>query len=102
MDAERPPLSLLGRRIPPQFERRTATLAPRRSRAYDEAEWRDALILVAHGQVELEGLDGRRHRFGRGAILWLEGLPLRAIHNRGRVPAVLVAVARRVGRVDPA
>jgi hypothetical protein len=101
MDAERPPLSLLGR-LPPQFERRTAALAPRQSRAYDQAEWRDALVVVAQGQIELEGLDGSRHRFGRGAILWLEGLPLRAIHNRGQAPAVLVAITRRAASAGQA
>jgi hypothetical protein len=101
MNAERPPPALLGRRLPPQFERRTTMLAPQGSRPYDEAAWRDALVVVAQGQVELEGLDGSRHRFGRGAILWLEGLPLRAIHNPGRAPALLVAIARRAARDGP-
>ena len=32
----------------------------------------------------------------RGAVLWLVGLPLRALHNVGRHPAVIVAVSRRV------
>jgi hypothetical protein len=28
-------------------------------------------------------------------VLWLVGQPLRALHNRGREPALLVAVSRR-------
>ncbi len=95
MDADRSPLSLLGRRLPPLFERRVIVLAPDRSRVYDDAEWRGAIIVVEHGQIELECLDGSRHCFRRGAVLWLERLPLRALHNRGHMSAVLVAVSRR-------
>jgi hypothetical protein len=67
MDADRSRLSFLGRRLPPLFERR----------------------VVEHGQIELECLDGSRHCFGRGDVLWLDPLPLRALHNRG---------VRRAGR----
>jgi hypothetical protein len=76
------------------FEVRLVAVAPGRTRAYDEAEWRDALVTVACGAIELEGLSGRRQTFERGAVLWLAGLPLRALHNRGPEPAVIVAVAR--------
>lgn len=94
MDADRSPLSLLGR-LPPAFERRAVVLAPDHTRVYDEAEWRGAIVVVEHGQIELEWLDGSRHRFVRGDVLWLDRLPLRALHNRGRRSAVLVAVSRR-------
>lgn len=95
MDAERFRLPLLGRRLPPAFVRRVVVLAPGHTRVYDEAEWRGALVVLEHGQIELEGLDGSRHSFGRGDILWLERLPLRALHNCGHRPAVLVAISRR-------
>jgi hypothetical protein len=95
MDAGRSPLSFLGRRLPPPFERRLVVLAPEHPWVYDEAEWRGALVVVEHGQIELECLDGSRHRFGRGDVLWLDRLPLRALHNRGHTSAVLVAVSRR-------
>jgi hypothetical protein len=41
--------------------------------------------------------DSRRH-FGCGDVLWLDGLPLRALHNPGRELAVLTAVSRCPGQ----
>jgi hypothetical protein len=76
------------------FEVRLVAVAPGGTRAYVEAEWRDALVIVQHGQIELEGLSGSRRSLERGAVLWLAGLPLRALHNRGLEPAVIVVVAR--------
>ena len=64
-------------------------------RIYNEAEWGDALVLVARGEVELEDVSGDVRCFGRGAVLCLVGLPLRALRSRGEEPALLVAVSRR-------
>lgn len=88
-------LSLLGRRLPCAFEVQTVALAPGHTRPYHEADWRDALVVVERGDIELECLGGSRTRFGRGAVLWLVGLPLRALHSRGSEPALLIAVSRR-------
>ena len=74
------------------------TIAPGRARLYDAAEWRDALVVLEHGELHLECRAGRYRAFDRGAVLWLTGLPLRALHNRGSEPAVLIAV----WRADPA
>jgi hypothetical protein len=95
VSADRSPLSLLQRRLAPQFERRVVVLAPDHRRIYDAAEWRDAIVVVEQGQIELECVDGSRRCFARGAVLCLDRLPLRAIHNRGAAPAALVAVSRR-------
>lgn len=95
MDADRPPLSFLGRRLPSPFERRVVVLRPGDTRGYEAAEWRGAMVVVEHGEMELECLDGSRYCFGRGDVLWLDRLPLRALHNRGHESAVLVAVWRR-------
>jgi hypothetical protein len=76
------------------FGVRRVAVAPRAARAYDEAEWSDAVVVVARGRIELEGLSGARRTFERGAVLWLVGLPLRALHNHGREPAVMVAFTR--------
>jgi glyoxylase-like metal-dependent hydrolase (beta-lactamase superfamily II) len=100
MDADRSPLSFLGRRLPPPFERRVVVLAPEHSWVYDDADWRGALVVVEHGQIELECLDGSCHCFGRGDVLCLDGLPLRALHNRGHTSAVLVAVSRHNARAE--
>jgi hypothetical protein len=98
-------LSLFGRRLPPGLRRRLIVIAPGRWRAYEPAEWRDAIVVVEHGEIDLEwagadGPAGGRHRFTRGDVLWLDGLPLRALHNPGREAAVLAAVSR-VGRGLP-
>ncbi|HEX2300838.1 MAG TPA: hypothetical protein VHH34_20410 [Pseudonocardiaceae bacterium] len=87
-------LSFLFRRLGPTFERRVIVVAPGASRAYHETEWRDALVVVEHGEIELERTAGGFRRFGCGEVLCLAGLPLRALHNRGAEPAVLVAVSR--------
>jgi hypothetical protein len=96
-------LSLLGRRLGPGFRRRLIAIAPGHSRVYDQAEWRDAIVVVEHGEIDLECTEpecpaGGRHRFTHGDVLWLDGLPLRALRNSGREPAVLAAVSHRGGR----
>jgi hypothetical protein len=88
-------LSFLGRRLAPGFALRVLILAPGARRAYDEAEWRGAIVVVETGAIVLEPQAGRPYRFGPGDVLWLQGLALRALHNPGSEPAVLVAVARR-------
>jgi quercetin dioxygenase-like cupin family protein len=77
------------------FAWRAVVVAPGGEHAYDEAEWRDAIVLVARGELELDCDDGSRPCFHRGAILWLVGLPVRTLQNRGTEPTVLVAVSRR-------
>jgi len=69
-------------------------VAPGGDRPYDEDEWRDALVLVRSGEIELRGVSGASRSFGRGDLIWLEGVPLRVLHNPGSEPAVLVAVSR--------
>jgi hypothetical protein len=71
------------------------TLAPDRTHPYEAAEWRDALVIVDRGEIELEGLSGGRWHFRQGDVLWFTGLPLRTLRNPGREPAVLIALTRR-------
>jgi hypothetical protein len=97
MDGGDTPLSFLDLRVPPSFELRGVVLAPGQERPYDEAEWRDAIVVIERGRVELLCSDGSRRGFVRGDALWLHGLPLRALFNPGLEPAVLVAVSRRAG-----
>ena len=85
-----------------RFDRRVVSVPPGGALDYDEADWRDALVLVVRGEIELEARGGRE-RFARGAVLSLAGLPLRALHNHGAEPAELVAVRRRrAARAGPA
>ena len=78
------------------FDLRVVTVAPGGERAYEAAEWRDALVVLQHGEIDLVGLSGVRRRFASGSVLWLEGLELRELHNPGAEPARLLAVSRRL------
>jgi len=91
-------LSLLGRALPSAFELLVVTLAPGRERAYEPVEWRDAIVVVERGTVEVAGPRGDRARFRRGDTLCLIGIPLRALRNDGPELAVLSVVRRRPGR----
>ena len=78
-----------------RFDVRRVAVAPGCALAYDEADWRGALVVVEHGRIELEGMAGGRRAFERGAVLWLVGIPLRAVHNHGPEHAVMLAFTRR-------
>jgi hypothetical protein len=79
------------------FARRTVVLESGTSRPSDDAEWRDALVLLVQGDVDLECTAGGRRRYHAGAVLWLAGIDLKALHNVGVDPVVLLAVSRRRG-----
>ena len=83
-----------------RFDRRVVVLAPGETRAYDAADWRDALVVVEHGAVDVDDDAGRRVRFAAGGILTLEGVAARALRNPGRDPAVLRLVSRRLRAVS--
>lgn len=77
------------------FDVWTVALPPGGARSYDAAEWRDALVLVASGTLELESARGERQRFATGATLWLARLSLRALHNPASEAMLLIAISRR-------
>ena len=79
----------------PGFRRRTVVLSPGESRPSGDADWRDAVVVVERGDVELECAAGGRRRFSGGAVLWLAGIDLRVLHNVGDEAVVLLAVSRR-------
>jgi hypothetical protein len=84
----------LGPCVPEGFDVRRIVVSPGAERLFVEAEWRDSIVVVESGRLELECRSGSRWRFGRGDVLWLIGLPLRALHACGRAPTVLIAVSR--------
>ncbi|MFD1150974.1 hypothetical protein [Saccharothrix hoggarensis] len=59
---------------------------------YDAREWRDALVVVLSGTLDLDG-----ELFPEGSVLALAGLPLEVLRRHGEQPAVLVAVTRPEG-----
>ena len=89
--------TFLGKPVPDAFDVRRIVLAPGEERAYEEAEWRDAIVAVQRGAVDLVTGRGVCASFERGDILCLSGLAVRALHNRGTEPAVLLAVSRPCG-----
>ena len=72
------------------FVRRTVVLEPGTSRPSHDAEWRDALVLLVQGDVDLECAAGGPRRFPAGAGVWRAGV----VHNVGVEPVVLLAVSR--------
>jgi hypothetical protein len=94
MDADRERFTLLGRCLPGGLRRREVVLAPAESLPYVEADWRDALVVVEQGAIEIECARGGRRSFKAGDVLFLTGLGLRTLHNHGLEPALLSAVSR--------
>jgi hypothetical protein len=80
---------------PPDFRIRAVAVEAGVARIYNEAEWRDTLVVVASGELELESVGGDSFLFGCGSVLSLADLPVRALHSRGSDAALLVAVSRR-------
>jgi hypothetical protein len=101
MDAAGDHPSFRSRRLPAPFSCLVVVVAPGRERAFDDAEWRDAIVLVVRGEIGLCGIGENRRYFSRGAVLCLDGLALRCLHNPGRKPAVLLAVSRRGSDANP-
>lgn len=79
-----------------RFKVRHMTIAAGRDLAYDEAEWRDAIVVVERGSLDIECLGGNRSTFATGAVLCLDRLPLRTLHNGGNEPVLLFAVSRGI------
>jgi hypothetical protein len=78
------------------FDRRLVALGPGQERGVEEREWRDRLVVVEAGEIELECRGGARVRFVRGDVLFVDGLSVRMLRNPGRTSAVLGTVERHV------
>jgi len=89
-------LTFLDGPLPPRFRLHGVTLDPGSTRPFREEEWLDALVVVERGEIELECRAGSRRRFPAGAVMWLHGMDLQALHNPGDEPTVLSAVSRRL------
>jgi quercetin dioxygenase-like cupin family protein len=77
-----------------RFRKRVVELAPAQELPFDVAAWRDAIVFLTDGEIELECMSGERQRFARGAILCLAP-PLRLLRNSGNECARLLAISRR-------
>ena len=74
---------------------REVRVLPGTERQYDPEEWREALVVIKAGPIELETRHGVRCTFVSGNVLFLSGLGLRCMSNPGPRSAVLLAVSRR-------
>ncbi|GGM62570.1 hypothetical protein GCM10010106_05700 [Thermopolyspora flexuosa] len=95
MDDGSLPPHFLGAGLPASFRRRIVTIGPHGHRRYDESEWRDAIVVVGRGHVDVLCSDESVLRFGEGDVLCLAGLPVRVLCNPGADDTVLVAIRRR-------
>jgi quercetin dioxygenase-like cupin family protein len=76
------------------FRRQVVDLAPGKQLDIDAYPWRDALVVLESGEVELRCTAGERSRFQAGAVLCLPP-PVRALRNSGSESARLIAISRR-------
>lgn len=80
--------------LPTVFRRREVVIPAGDQLPYVDAEWADALVVVASGEVDLCCSRGGSRRFGRGSVLFFAGLGLVALRNPGVDETVLVAHSR--------
>jgi len=80
----------------PAFRRRSVTIRAQETVPYVADDWRDAIVMIERGSVDLCCVrGGGRRRFVEGAILFMDGLALESLHNPGVDDVVLVALSRR-------
>ena len=77
----------------PDFLRRVIELAPDQELS-GLAAWRDAIVFLTDGEIEVVCVAGGRRRFTRGAIL-CPTPTVRLLRNSGAEPARLIAISRR-------
>ena len=78
----------------PSYRAREVRIESLGERPYGADDWRNALVIVRSGVLELVSLGGVRRRFGLGSLLFLANLRLRSLRNPGGVPTVLSVVTR--------
>ena len=87
--------SLLGRRPAGGVEGRQGAIPPGSELLNIDDRWRDALVVVERGEIELVCRGGTRRWFSSGDVLCLADLALRSLRNRGPDPVLLSAVSLR-------
>jgi hypothetical protein len=93
-------LSFLGHPVPPSFDVRMVTIPAGSSLAFDERAWRDAIVVLEAGELEVECVRGGTRSFEVGAMMCLVGLQLKTLHSTGAEAVVLTAVSRRADPED--
>ncbi len=88
-------VSFLGHPAPHAVVVRAVSVPAGAELAFDPGEWRNALVIVEAGEIELVCDSGARQRFGIGSVLFFGVRGLRLARNPGNETAVLSAVWRR-------
>jgi hypothetical protein len=83
---------VLGRDVPTGFRRSVIRLAPGASVSCSDPSWRDALLVLGQGEIEVRTPSGSTGRFSTGAVIAVADIPLSVVHVVGLEPAVLAAV----------
>src|SRR5262249_56696375 len=76
------------------FFRRVVELEPGQELSGGLGAWRDAVVFLTGGGVEVRGGEGGRRRFTRGAVLCLTPR-VRPLPNNGAEPSRLIAMSPR-------
>jgi hypothetical protein len=82
-----------------RFRKWVTELTPKDELRIDATAWRDAIVFLETGEVELECSAGERRRFAPGAVFCLVPT-VRVLRNCGDDSARLIAISRRA-RVRP-
>jgi hypothetical protein len=85
----------LGRPIGPAFQARSITIPAHGERVVDAGFWRDAIVAVQRGRLEIETIAGGRLAFPPGALVCFEGVRLRALRCLDAESVVLLVISRR-------
>ena len=93
--AENDRISFLDGGPPEGFDMRLISVDPGATRPFREEDWQDSLVVLERGELDITCVRGGCRRFHEGAVMWLAGLPLVALHNPGREPVLIAAVSRR-------
>jgi hypothetical protein len=91
----------LARPLPEGFTRSVVTVDVGGSLSCASAAWRDALVLVASGAIDVESPDGTRFQFCTGAVLALADLAHSRLRNSGTEAASLVTIRRSEAASHP-
>lgn len=91
-DADRP--AFLGRPIPDKFGVRRITVPPGAERRTVADEWKDAIVVLESGAIDVVAPSGGRRTFAPGDMLCLEWVACERIVNVGTVDAELIAIHR--------
>ena len=81
--------------VPSWVARREVHLAAGVTLSAEEEPWREELVTVEQGSIDVIERCGRVVHVATGAVLTLDGVPFAAVRCTSAEPAILVAVRRR-------